>query len=109
MEYEMPPTGKLQKIIDSRLYGNDVVLDKRKQEKDNCTVDDNTKVEINSGKEGKTAGEIIATSTGTSTDTQPADSKLKKTLVARPFTMMRGHTAFLTFATAGNKLQPFPN
>jgi hypothetical protein len=35
--------------------------------------------------------------------------KRKKLLVARPFGMMRGHTAFLTFATAGNKKQPNPN
>jgi tRNA (adenine57-N1/adenine58-N1)-methyltransferase len=35
--------------------------------------------------------------------------KRKKVLVARPFASMRGHTAFLTFATAGNKLQPNPN
>lgn len=30
-------------------------------------------------------------------------------LVARPFVTMRGHTAFLTFATAGLSLQPNPN
>jgi tRNA (adenine57-N1/adenine58-N1)-methyltransferase len=35
--------------------------------------------------------------------------KRKKMLVARPFVNMRGHTAFLTFATAGNKPQPDPN
>ena len=35
--------------------------------------------------------------------------KRKKVLVARPFVMMRGHTAFITFATAGNKPQPDPN
>ncbi len=40
-----------------------------------------------------------------------ADSvlKRKKVLVARPFGTMRGHTAFLTFATAGNQEQPNPN
>lgn len=43
------------------------------------------------------------TSGGTSTP------KRKKMLVARPFGLMRGHTAFLTFATAGNKKQPDPN
>lgn len=32
----------------------------------------------------------------------------KKLLVARPFVMMRGHTAFLTFATAGLEIQPHP-
>ncbi|KAL3808191.1 hypothetical protein ACHAXA_009546 [Cyclostephanos tholiformis] len=33
----------------------------------------------------------------------------KKILCARPFAQMRGHTAFLTFATAGNTPQPDPN
>lgn len=38
-----------------------------------------------------------------------ASTKRKKLLVARPFVMMRGHTAFLTFATAGLETQPNPN
>ena len=37
------------------------------------------------------------------------EEEAKKMLVARPFVMMRGHTAFLTFATAGNIPQPDPN
>jgi len=32
-----------------------------------------------------------------------------KLLCARPFAQMRGHSAFLTFATAGNALRPDPN
>lgn len=36
-------------------------------------------------------------------------TKRKKMHVARPFGMMRGHTAFLTFASAGNKKHPNPN
>lgn len=35
--------------------------------------------------------------------------KRKKMLVARPFVTMRGHSAFLTFATAGLEPQPDPN
>jgi hypothetical protein len=35
--------------------------------------------------------------------------KRKKMLVARPFGTMKGHTAFLTFASAGNKRCPDPN
>jgi tRNA (adenine57-N1/adenine58-N1)-methyltransferase len=35
--------------------------------------------------------------------------KRRKVLVTRPFVTMRGHTAFLTFCTAGNKPQPDPN
>lgn len=38
-----------------------------------------------------------------------AGSKRKKILVTRPFAVMRGHTAFLTFCTAGNEPQPDPN
>ena len=42
-----------------------------------------------------------------------AESRTRKRnrtiLVARPFVTMRGHTAFLTFATAGLVLQPNPN
>jgi hypothetical protein len=37
----------------------------------------------------------------------PVDTK--KMLVARPFVTMRGHTAFLTFATTGLLPQPDPN
>ncbi|KAL3924444.1 MAG: hypothetical protein SGILL_001041 [Bacillariaceae sp.] len=37
-----------------------------------------------------------------------ATPKRKRTLVARPFVSMRGHTAFLTFSTAGNRPQPNP-
>jgi hypothetical protein len=32
-----------------------------------------------------------------------------KILCARPFSQMRGHTAYLTFATAGNAKRPDPN
>ena len=35
--------------------------------------------------------------------------KKRKILCARPFATMRGHTAFLTFATAGNASHPDPN
>ena len=34
--------------------------------------------------------------------------KVRKMVCTRPFNNMRGHTAFLTFATAGNILQPDP-
>lgn len=38
-----------------------------------------------------------------------AKKSSKQMLCARPFASMRGHSAFLTFATAGNALQPDPN
>ncbi len=40
---------------------------------------------------------------------ESAKGPSRKILCARPFATMRGHTAFLTFATAGNKLRPDPN
>ena len=36
-------------------------------------------------------------------------SKKQKMLCARPFATIKGHTAFLTFANAGNKSYPDPN
>jgi len=36
-------------------------------------------------------------------------TRRRKMLVARPFGTMKGHTAFLTFASAGNKMVPNPN
>jgi len=36
-------------------------------------------------------------------------TKVRKLTCARPFATMRGHTAFLTFATAGNTPHPGPN
>mmetsp|Transcript_17354 Transcript_17354/g.32891 ORF Transcript_17354/g.32891 Transcript_17354/m.32891 type:complete len:500 (+) Transcript_17354:73-1572(+) len=40
---------------------------------------------------------------------QSHNTRKRKMLCARPFSTMRGHTAFLTFATAGNKTFPDPN
>lgn len=45
---------------------------------------------------------------GDSTQAGVLKRKPKRRLVARPFVMMRGHTAFLTFATSGNILRPKP-
>jgi len=42
-------------------------------------------------------------------DDSPLLPPRKRMIVARPFATMRGHTAFLTFCTAGNKVQPDPN
>mmetsp|Transcript_10466 Transcript_10466/g.14825 ORF Transcript_10466/g.14825 Transcript_10466/m.14825 type:complete len:476 (+) Transcript_10466:141-1568(+) len=46
--------------------------------------------------------------TGTSTGTS-SNGKRKRMVCARPFATMRGHTAFLTFCTVGNKVHPDPN
>ena len=42
-------------------------------------------------------------------NTAAIGARKRKLLVARPFATMRGHTAFLTFATAGNRSWPDPN
>ena len=42
-------------------------------------------------------------------DQQNMSKKRKRMLCARPFGTMRGHSAFLTFATAGIKRHPDPN
>lgn len=41
--------------------------------------------------------------------TSSVNASSNKLLCARPFPQMRGHTAFLTFATAGNSPRPDPN
>ena len=67
-------------------------------------------VEGNNKKVG--ASPVATTTTKTTPSAASASSpatKRKKVLVARPFVSMRGHTAFLTFATAGNLPQPDPN
>jgi tRNA (adenine57-N1/adenine58-N1)-methyltransferase len=56
---------------------------------------------------GSTA--VLPTNTTTTATNGNSSTKRKKMLVARPFTVMRGHTAFLTFATAGILPQPDPN
>jgi tRNA (adenine57-N1/adenine58-N1)-methyltransferase len=59
-----------------------------------------------------TAVPVLPTTTTTAStggNTNGNSTKRKKMLVARPFTVMRGHTAFLTFATAGMLPKPNPN
>ena len=55
------------------------------------------------------AGAISPPTATAGTSSSNTTVKRKKMVVARPFGTMRGHTAFLTFATAGNKRQPNPN
>lgn len=53
--------------------------------------------------------EAVVTQSSTTTKVVTATTKRKKMVVARPKPTMRGHTAFLTFATAGNLTKPNPN
>jgi tRNA (adenine57-N1/adenine58-N1)-methyltransferase len=123
VEYEMPPTQKRQRCEDTRVYpredkeiaddtgaaavdrnGNSNKQDEKKTV-DGVTKSENTEAETNTASVGKSAEAKLG-----SAPNQVAGSKRrsKTKLVARPFVMMRGHTAFLTFATSGNALKPKP-
>ena len=52
--------------------------------------------------------EVKEESSDVKQDSIDIPSKRRKLLCARPFPNMRGHTAFLTFAHAGNKAYPDP-
>ena len=54
-------------------------------------------------------GKARTSEKGAVAETNGKKRKCNKILCARPFAQMRGHSAFLTFATAGNALQPDPN
>jgi tRNA (adenine57-N1/adenine58-N1)-methyltransferase catalytic subunit len=133
VELEAPPKEKRQRILDARrpiatgedptvLTGEDTgaEADNEKSEYETegdqeslltCgTAEERGEVAMpdlvqNSAKPGTNGAVSMTPSTTSSTALAP---KRKKVLVARPFVSMRGHTAFLTFATAGNKLQPHP-
>lgn len=70
-------------------------------------IADTSEGKIKQGGESTVAATSKTTPSGASASSPAA--KRKKVLVARPFVNMRGHTAFLTFATAGNLPQPDPN
>lgn len=73
------------------------------------TVEEMVDVEGKGNNAMKAPAAVTTPSGTTASPTVPAAGKRKKILVARPFVNMRGHTAFLTFATAGNVPQPDPN
>ena len=126
VEYEMPSMGKRQRCEDKRVYPKDDKEIAGATSGDDTGGDgDNVKQKENdvtksmaTEAQTKSVEENIPTSNGTqqastkesSASNQVTGSKRKsKTkLVARPFVIMRGHTAFLTFATSGNALRPKP-
>eukprot|EP00536_Pseudo-nitzschia_multiseries_P010445 jgi/Psemu1/297576/fgenesh1_pm.319_\ len=93
MEYEMPPTEKRQRVEDNRVT--------------TATTTDEDKAATKTKSTENSAGASSTTPTPKQV-AGGAKRKSKKKLVARPFVIMRGHTAFLTFATAGNALRPKP-
>jgi tRNA (adenine57-N1/adenine58-N1)-methyltransferase len=56
----------------------------------------------------KKVGQDFADSSTRTSAAASLDVTQKKMIVARPFVMMRGHTAFLTFCSAGNVTKPNP-
>jgi tRNA (adenine57-N1/adenine58-N1)-methyltransferase catalytic subunit len=112
VEYEPPPSVKL-----SRPAPHDIAAYQSQNRPDEEFQEDN---EINNdGEEAVNPPLVMAEETTTASATsrpvkegkvtRPAEnggSRKRKMLVARPFVMMRGHSAFLTFATAG--LAPIP-
>ncbi|GKZ00764.1 hypothetical protein MPSEU_001028200 [Mayamaea pseudoterrestris] len=71
---------------------------------------DGTNKRIDTDDETRTAKTTLSVTDddATATAVAAAPSSKRQRLVARPFNMMKGHTAFLTFATVGNRLQPNP-
>uniref|UniRef100_A0A7S4AAX0 tRNA (adenine(58)-N(1))-methyltransferase n=1 Tax=Pseudo-nitzschia australis TaxID=44445 RepID=A0A7S4AAX0_9STRA len=133
IEYEMPPTVKRQRIEDNRVYPkedkeiaggiaataaaatatNDNESGKPEEKKGADIEMKSETSRITGGKEklatqkAERIAEAATSSDTTKTEVVAGSKRKPKTkLVARPFVIMRGHTAFLTFATAGNKLQP---
>ena len=118
VEYEMPPTEKRQRVEDTRVYPkedkevSDVSVVVKKEEIKPETPDATLNAEASANAQKSAPSDTLAgPQTNTRNDSSQATGvkrKSKTKLVARPFVMMRGHTAFLTFATSGNQLRPKP-
>jgi tRNA (adenine57-N1/adenine58-N1)-methyltransferase catalytic subunit len=132
-EFEPPPKEKRQRMVDRRRApdvdlilsaGEDTVAeaDNEKSEYETegdqegflTTAEEQEDIPAATQNYHNPATAILASNSTLSkrpspTTTATTASIGKKILVARPFNTMRGHTAFLTFATSGNKLQPHPN
>eukprot|EP00980_Cylindrotheca_fusiformis_P012681 scaffold3103_cov136-Cylindrotheca_fusiformis.AAC.19 len=110
-EYELPPREKRQKAP-----GHTV----SQPEQSNAAAEGSAGKDSAAETENEESGDLEGTKDTTVDDTKTevaqseatasgSTSKRRKILVTRPFVMMRGHTAFLTFCTSGNKPQPDPN
>ena len=105
VSYVSPPRPKRRKLVknDPQTYIDRDMNDP----KDNDEKESDAPLKVDQVSEAVTpTGEEKASLSGPNGDAEKVTSKM---LVARPFVMMRGHTAFLTFATAGNVAQPDPN
>ena len=112
VEYEMPPMDKRQRVEDTRVYP--------REDKEIPSVTSGQDIKQEEAKAAKPVEAPVATTSNTAADAEKSKKdkspsqvagtkrKSKTKLVARPFVLMRGHTAFLTFATSGNALRPKP-
>ena len=115
----MPPTEKRQRVEDTRVYPkedkevSDVSVVVKKEEIKPETPDATLNAEASANAQKSAPSDTLAgPQTNTRNDSSQATGvkrKSKTKLVARPFVIMRGHTAFLTFATSGNTLNPKPS
>jgi tRNA (adenine57-N1/adenine58-N1)-methyltransferase len=94
-ECEPPPTDPRPILIDARSAEASKEVNEGEHSSNDHGSNDNDLVEEPSEKD--------ATS-----HNRNSNKRKRSILVARPFVSMRGHTAFLTFATAGNRPQPNP-
>ena len=114
VSYISPPRAKRKKLVKndpSTYIDKDPNEEREKDEKegDVPVKDDSGKTEGAIQSEDEIVGsaeEKDVSQHGSNGEKEKVTSKM---VVARPFVMMRGHTAFLTFATAGNLPQPDPN
>ena len=129
VEYELAPKAKRSRIpgnpyvgegSGNASVGDDTGPEGDNEKSENETEDQVSLNELNSQEvidgndvvptQKTTDGGVESVGVGGSTvDGSASTSTGKKRLVARPFGTMKGHTAFLTFASAGNKRRPNPN
>eukprot|EP00934_Nitzschia_sp_Nitz4_P003048 Nitzschia sp. Nitz4//scaffold211_size37880//25510//26884//NITZ4_007711-RA/size37880-augustus-gene-0.61-mRNA-1//-1//CDS//3329541994//3038//frame0 len=107
-EYEYVSRAKRPRVTPNpHLVGNAPVTtptpDTDEAKEDSTGGKDSTKDGAN------TTEKDAAEKTTTENDDETTGKRKHSVLVARPFGMMRGHTAFLTFATAGNAKRANPN
>ena len=115
VSYMAPPRKKRRRLVkhDPQTYlgaGDTDGADKSEKESEAQLGDESTG-EADTGKSNGEEEELSADDKDAPSKERNGDTEkiVRKMLVARPFVMMRGHTAFLTFATAGNLPQPDPN
>lgn len=81
--------------------------DPTKNEASGSSETDATNTQVGESKE-KQDSTVVQTTGASDSAGLIEEVKRKRLVCTRPFTNMRGHTAFLTFATAGNSVQPDP-